>query len=256
MTPSAAHLLVPAAWRPPEPDHVAVLLPNGTVLTEGGGNCDEQPNPEVHDSASGQFTLTGRSAYPPSSGLSGASASLLPSGNVLITLYVGCDVSRAGEVYDSANGTFAATAKMTADRGYNTSTLLPEERVLIDGRDFTHNDGSAELYDPVAGAFTAIDDISAQSQEGHTATLLPDGSALLADSRWQWPNYITRPIQRLHQFVFSARRLARRDIARLDTRSGITRESGRRGRGIRDLRRGTDRWRRDSSRGSHWEPAG
>jgi len=157
-----------------------VLLPNGTVLTEGGGNCDEQPNPEVHDPASGQFTLTGRSAYPPSSGLSGASASLLPSGNVLITLYVGCDVSRAGEVYDSANGTFAATAKMTADRGYNTSTLLPEERVLIDGRDFTHNDGSAELYDPVAGAFTAIDDISAQSQEGHTATLLPDGSVLLA----------------------------------------------------------------------------
>ncbi len=160
--------------------HIAVLLPSGKVLVEGGNSCDSSPNPELYDPTTGQFTLTGPSTYPPPWGFSPVSASLLPNGNVLTTLDVGCDVGSGAEVYDSANGTFAATAMMTTDRGYNTATLLPEGRVLIDGRDFTHNSGSAELYDPFASAFAAIDDISAKSQEGHTATMLPDGSVLLA----------------------------------------------------------------------------
>ena len=160
--------------------HVAVLLPNSKVLIEGGNACDATPNPELYDPATGLFALTGPSAYSSSWDLSPVSASLLPSGNVLTTLYVGCDVGSGAEVYDSGNGTFAATAKMTTDRGYNTTTLLPEGSVLIDGRDFTHNDASAEVYDPIAGAFTAVSGTAPQSQEAHTATLLPDGSVLLA----------------------------------------------------------------------------
>src|SRR5579884_1509254 len=161
--------------------HVAVLLPSGKVLVQGGNSCaSTRPNPELYDPNTGQFTLTGASTYSPSLGLSPVSASLLPSGNVLTILNVGCDVGSGAEVYDSANGTFAAAARMTADRGYNTTTLLPEGRVLIDGEDFSLNNGSAELYDPSSGTFAAIDDVSVKSEGGHTATLLPDGSVLLA----------------------------------------------------------------------------
>jgi hypothetical protein len=158
--------------------HVAVLLPDGRVFIEGGGFCDFQPNPELYDPSSGQFTVTGQSVYA-DWGLSAVSASLLPNGNVLATLEVGCDAGSGAEVYDSASRTFAATATMARSRAYNIATLLPEGRVLIAGRDWSQIGGSAELYDPGPGSFTAVDG-TPQREELHTATLLPDGSVLLA----------------------------------------------------------------------------
>jgi hypothetical protein len=159
-------------------DHVAVLLANGKVLIAGGNawNCDPQSSPEIYDPASGQFTLAGPSAYSPDSGLSTVSASLLPNGNVLALLVGGCGFDNRAEVYDAASGRFTATASFI--EGYITATLLPEGRVLITGRSFP--DGSAELYDPAAGALAAVDDTLPQRQSGYTATLLPDGSVLLA----------------------------------------------------------------------------
>jgi large repetitive protein len=159
--------------------HVSVLLPSGKVLIVGGNLCGDggQPNPELYDAATGEFTLTGPSAFP-ASGLAAIAASLLPNGNVLSILHDGCDVTGGTEVYDSLNGTFAATANWTPGRGYSTTTLLPEGNVLIAGRDWTHLGGSAELFDPVTGTFSSTRDI--QREEGHTATLLPNGTVLLA----------------------------------------------------------------------------
>jgi hypothetical protein len=64
---------------------------------------------------------------------------------------------------------------------YSTTTLLPEGKVLIAGRDWLRlGYGSAQLYDPVTGTFSATRDMLIQREEGHTATLLPDGTVLLA----------------------------------------------------------------------------
>ena len=58
--------------------------------------------------------------------------------------------------------------------------MLGNGKVLVvggyDGADFL---ASAELYDPVADTFAATGDMSA-TRSGHTATLLGDGTVLLA----------------------------------------------------------------------------
>jgi hypothetical protein len=83
-------------------------------------------------------------------------------------------------VYSSGSETFAPTGNLTTIRGYSTATLLPEGRVLIDGRADGYYGGGSELYDPASGTFTATVGELPQSEEGHTATLLPDGSVLIA----------------------------------------------------------------------------
>ncbi len=156
---------------------VAVLLPNGTVLIEGGVSCAGAPNSELYDPTAGAFRLTGRS----STSLDPVAASLLPNGDVLTTLDVGCDVGYGAELYHTSSGKFAATtSNLTTWRTYSTATLLPEGKVLIDGRDYNHFGGSSELYDPMMGTFTATVGEFPESEEGHTATLLPDGTVLLA----------------------------------------------------------------------------
>jgi hypothetical protein len=69
---------------------------------------------------------------------------------------------------------------MTKLRGYSTDTLLPDGKVLIAGREWVHSGGSADLYDPVTGAFSTTGDMLTHREEGHTATLLPNGTVLLS----------------------------------------------------------------------------
>ena len=61
---------------------------------------------------------------------------------------------------------------MTKERGYSTASLLPDGKVLVTGS------GSADLYDPVMGTFSAVGDM--HREEGYTSTLLPDGTVLMA----------------------------------------------------------------------------
>jgi hypothetical protein len=71
---------------------------------------------------------------------------------------------------------------MTGWRLHHTATLLPDGKVLIAGRDDSRYPipGSADLYDPVTGAFSTTREMAIQRAEGHTATLLPDGAVLMA----------------------------------------------------------------------------
>jgi hypothetical protein len=182
-------------------NHTATLLPNGKVLITGGlselDTIESAPvaSAEVYDPATGTFTATGSMTVARQL----HTATLLPSGKVLIA--GGDDESDpatnsegtlgSAELYDSAAGTFRPTGNMTAAREAHTATLLSNGVVLIAGG-FTEVpssvDGgasvmdvlrSAELYDPVAGTFTATGTMMGW-RHLHTATLLQSGKVLLA----------------------------------------------------------------------------
>lgn len=149
--------------------HTATLLANGKVLIDGGRVNGANPTAELYDPSTGVFSFTGSSAY--GDDLYPFTASLLPNGRVLETLAYTWDPSAFAEEYDPTSEVFTQTGKMSVERNFSTSTLLPEGRVLI--ADF----GSAEFFDPVAGVFSGT--LPVQSL-GFTATLLSDGTVLLA----------------------------------------------------------------------------
>ena len=78
-------------------------------------------------------------------------------------------------MYDSANGTFTATASIVTL--YNTATLLPEEGSSLQAWIFS---GPKCPYDPVTRTFAHVDGTFPKRESAHTATLLPDGPVLLA----------------------------------------------------------------------------
>ena len=79
---------------------------------------------------------------------------------------------------------FVATGSMHVAREYATATLLQNGKVLITGGDTLNGLGStflasAELYDPATGKFTKTGSMTV-ARAHHTATLLADGSVLIA----------------------------------------------------------------------------
>jgi len=164
-------------------DHSATLLPNGKVLIAEGtetttaGNGILLSSTELFDPGSQTFTLGPNMSVARTSPM----ATLLPNGKVLISGWV---YSAVAELYDPTTNTVATTGSMTTPHGAATATLLPSGQVLVAGgvmdtAAFYGTLNSAELYDPVAGTFTATASMSAARQE-HTATLLPDGRVLVA----------------------------------------------------------------------------
>ena len=74
---------------------------------------------------------------------------------------------------------FATTCSLAIGHGEASATLLNNGKVLILGGRQAHNSlSSAELYDPVSGAWTATGSL-ATGRRIHTATLLPNGKVLV-----------------------------------------------------------------------------
>jgi len=113
---------------------------------------------------------------------SGQTATLLPSGQVLLA---GGDEDYYGysaEVYDPAAGTFTPTGFLNYARYVATATLLNNGQVLIvGGYCDCHAEyaGTAELYNPATGVFTPSGILNVPRAQ-HTATLLPNGQVLIA----------------------------------------------------------------------------
>jgi hypothetical protein len=176
-----------------------VLLSSGKVLAMGGvdgiGTFSHDPvEAELYDPGTGSWTLTSSL----NTGRSYHSVTLLkpvaPSTESRV-LVVGGDNQTTGyldsaEIYvpatASSTGTWEITGHLSTARDSHTATLLNDGRVLVVGG-FTMLPGqivgtvlaSAELYDPVLGAWSSAGNL-AKGRYTHTATLLKDGRVLVA----------------------------------------------------------------------------
>jgi large repetitive protein len=186
--------------------HAATLLSDGKVLITGGSNngsclstlglgCAGVPPAgaalaaEIYDPATGTFTTTGSMLAARAT----HTATLLRNGRVLIA---GGDQSGTAELYDPSSGAFLATGSMTTLRAGHTATLLTSGTVFIAGGGPVPNDSDygvvmtagTEIYDPVSGSFTSAGSMRIP-RAGQTATLLNDGTVLLAGGATEDPLY-------------------------------------------------------------------
>lgn len=149
----------------------------------GPPSTTASPTPRASVGAAGTWTATA----PMLEGREGHTATLLPDGRVLVA---GGSESATSEVYDPRTGAWAASGEMVEARGGHTATALSDGRVLVVGgfRPGPDENGvggnilvaSAELYDPTSGSWTATGNILEAHGPGHTATLLPNGTVLIA----------------------------------------------------------------------------
>jgi hypothetical protein len=147
----------------------ATLLVSGEVLIAGGGTATA----ELYDPTSGLFTATGSM----SETRSGHTATLLTDGTVLIA---GTDAT--AELFSPAAGTFALVGNLLTPGFGATATLRNDSTVLVAGgragRIVSESHASAELFAPESEGFTATGSLITP-RDGHTATLLGDGTVLV-----------------------------------------------------------------------------
>jgi hypothetical protein len=116
-------------------------------------------------------------------------ATLLPDGRVLIVGGVPADSAiptSTAEIYDPATGSFTLTGAMNTAREEHTATLIAGGKVLIVGGEGPVMGSSglqvtatAEVYDPSTMSFAPTGSM-AEARNSHTATLLMDGTVLVA----------------------------------------------------------------------------
>jgi hypothetical protein len=171
------------------------LLADGRVLIAG------ELNSELFDPVTNTFSLTSSmtvgcwGGQDPPLYLAGRTTTALADGRTLLTggEHEDCGRYEKAELYDSRTEKFNAIADMTRQRDNHSATLLPDRTVLIAGGESTACDPrgcnfggafagtttSVEFYDPITGTFAVIGNMTFP-RSGHTATLLPNGTVLLA----------------------------------------------------------------------------
>jgi hypothetical protein len=151
---------------------------------------------EEYDRDTAKFTTMAVSMSQPRAGCT-ATPLNDPDGTVLIT--GGLDGSGnpldTAELFDPVTGTLILTAgNMISPRAFHTATLLTSgpytNDVLITGGLVSNSGGlsqlqgitanTAELYHPPAGTFTLVNSTMSDFRAFHTATMLNDGTVLIA----------------------------------------------------------------------------
>jgi hypothetical protein len=163
----------------PRFEYTTTVMRDGSVLVAGGHDDGELASAERFDPISGTWSATGAMVTP----RYGHTATLLSDGRVLVAGGETGDQVISAELYDPDSGTWTATGATATSRFGHTATLLPDGRVLVAGglQDGFPDGPYAELYDPISGTWAAAGTmITPTPRGGSTATLLPDGTVLVA----------------------------------------------------------------------------
>jgi len=134
--------------------HTATLIAGGKVLVNGGQNTGGAlATAEIFDPAAavgvGTWTATAdMTGSGPSAASYGHTATLLPSGKVLVTggLNGNNGLRSTAQTYDPGTGTWTAVALMIGARSSHTATLLSDGTVLVAFG--SGGDTSTEVYKP------------------------------------------------------------------------------------------------------------
>ena len=165
-------------------NYALAVLPNGLILVAGGATGEHflgvTASAELYNPVTGTWSRTGSM----SKARQGATATLLPSGKVLVaggSTYINGSAIASAELFDPGTGTWTVTGAMNVARAQHTASLLANGLVLVAGggdgwKTYTN---TAELYNPATGAWTLTGSMSV-ARFGHSGTRLPNGQVLVA----------------------------------------------------------------------------
>ena len=178
--------------------HTATRLENGTVLVAGGvcgSTCNSGNSTsgvlftaDIFDPSLLTFTPSSSTMK---SQRANYAATLLNDGTVLLTggntTSSSVSPTNSAEIYEPTRDNFFSVGRMVDSRSSHTATLLNDGTVLIAGGASgnrpmfaTNALPSAEIYNPIARTFTQLAASMSDSRVSHSASLLQDGTVLLA----------------------------------------------------------------------------
>ncbi len=169
-------------------DFTATLLSSNNLVLVAGGTSNGTAvvaTANLYDPGSNTWRSTGAMT----TARRGHTATLLPNGKVLVIGGTdGAAALKSAEIYDPVTELWTAvTGSMRFTRRWHTATLLTDNTVLVVGGvtgsetlNGVTTDGSTitEIYN--GGAFTSVASQLPTAIQGHTATLLRNGSVLVA----------------------------------------------------------------------------
>jgi hypothetical protein len=185
--PTTGTFALTGSMSTPRVMHSATLLTSGKVLIVGGDPAysffGSVPiaSAELFDEVTGTFTPVGsmvaaRRAH---------TATLLPSGKVLIVGGRFFQTGDEAEIFDPATNAFTKTGAPTCTNfgpGEHTATLLPSGKVLVAGGDSKWPSRACEIFDPEGaggtGTFTRTAPLLTPRSYA-SAVLLPSGEVLV-----------------------------------------------------------------------------
>jgi hypothetical protein len=181
----------------------ATALPDGRVLVAGGyyrAAGGDLGTAEIYDPATGRWSWTARMYTSRREHL----ATPLRDGRVLLTGgFSGDSVLALAELFDPVRENWVPAVPMQSPRVGHTATVLQDGRVLVTGGEMPRGVSApllpgipsgayfrgpaGELYDPTTGGWLPTGGMHSR-RSSHTATLLPDGTVLIAGGYDQLAN--------------------------------------------------------------------
>jgi len=173
------------------------LLQDGRVLAARGSDDGDLlsalSSAEVYDPSSGAWSAVEDSCCATLM----HTATPLPDGTVLVAGGYPAGLAFS-ELFDPATQTWSRAGDMLTPRYSHAATLLPNGNVLVSGGEYWSLHGyvypaSTEVFSPATGAWAGSADLN-NARSLHTATLLLDGTVLVAGGVVVTPDYKSIPL--------------------------------------------------------------